>query len=491
MPKTIVIGAGFAGLAAACHLARGGFDVVVVERHDQAGGRARTFTEEGFRFDMGPSWYWMPDLFERFFKGLDHRVDDLYELVRLDPSYEVIWPGGDSWEIPAGLPALAKLFEAHQPGGAAALDRFISQTRYIYEQALGDYLFRPSISFFEFVDLRLVRELFRLRMLRSMSSYARDFFDHEQLARLVEWPVLFLGASADKTSAMYSLMGYADMALGTWYPKGGMHEIIKAMVRVAEGLGVEIVLGEPVEGILVEAGRAVGVETPSGERRADAVLASADYYHVESELIPARYRQFNEVYWDKRAMSPSSLLYYIGLEGHLGDLLHHTLFFDEDLDRHMDAVYDDARWPDAPLFYACAPSVTDPSVAPKGCSNLFLLIPLAPGLEDSDAQRERLYDQVMNRLEARVGASLRDRIVVRRSYAMRDFEADYSAYKGNAYGMANTLLQTGPLKPPLRSKKLPGLYFAGQLTVPGPGMPPSLVSGELAAKVLMDDIGET
>ena len=219
------------------------------------------------------------------------------------------------------------------------------------------------------------------------------------------------------------------------------------------------------------------------------MLASADYHHVESELIPARYRQFNEAYWDRRAMSPSSLLYYIGLEGHLGDLLHHTLFFDEELDRHMDAVYHDARWPDAPLFYACAPSVTDPSVAPEGCSNLFLLIPLAPGLEDSDAKRERLYDQVMNRLEARVGASLRDRIVVRRSYAMRDFEADYSAYKGNAYGMANTLRQTGPLKPPLKSKKLPGLYFAGQLTVPGPGMPPSLVSGELAAKVLMGDIG--
>lgn len=486
--SAIVIGAGFSGLAAACHLARRGVAVEVLERHDQAGGRARTWSQDGYRFDMGPSWYWMPDLFERFFAQFGYAVDDLYELERLDPSYRIVWPGNDVWDVPAGVPALREFFESHQAGAGAQLDRFLEETRYIYESAYEDYLFRPSLSFLEFVDPRLVTELFRLRMLRSMAEYARSFFDDERLARVVEWPVLFLGASANETSAMYSLMSYADMALGTWYPKGGMHRIIEAMVRVATELGVTFRFGAQVDEILVEGGRACGVRCGDEAIRADAVLASADYHHVEQDLLAPRYRQYSERYWDKRTMSPSSLLFYLGLEGDVGALEHHTLFFDEDLDTHMDAVYDRPRWPKEPLFYACSPSVSDPSVAPPGCSNLFLLIPLAPGLEDSDEARGELYDVVMARLEAHVDRPLRDRVVVHRSYAMRDFEQDYGAFKGNAYGMANTLRQTGPLKPSLRSKAVEGLYFAGQLTVPGPGMPPSLVSGELSAGVLCDDL---
>jgi phytoene desaturase len=515
VPHTVVIGAGFAGLAAACHLARGGARVTVVERHDQAGGRARTWSQDGFLFDMGPSWYWMPDLFERFFRTFGHEVEGLYDLRRLDPSYRVVWgdggaatalpPGPDpaspsmapvapeapAWDIPAGLPALRELFEGVEPGAGAQLDRFIAETKYIYEAAFSDYLFRPSLSFLEFVDPRLVLELSRMRMLRSMATYARSFFRNERLTRLVEWPVLFLGAPAHRTSAMYGLMGYADMALGTWYPMGGMHRIIAAMVRVAEELDVEFRFDTPVDRILVEEGRAVGVRTASGETiRADAVLASAAYHHVEQVLLDPPHRQYSPRYWEGRVMSPSSLLYYLGIDGDLGALPHHTLFFDRDLGAHMDAVYAHPSWPREPLFYACAPSVTDPSVAPEGCSNVFLLIPLAPGLEDSDAAREKVFQGVMERLEAHVGRPLRERLRVKRSYAMRDFEADYGAFKGNAYGMANTLLQTGPLKPKLRSTKVQGLYFAGQLTVPGPGMPPSLVSGELAARVLLEELGE-
>ncbi|MEM1025195.1 MAG: phytoene desaturase family protein [Myxococcota bacterium] len=488
MPDVIVIGAGFAGLAAASHLAKGGAKVRVVERHDQVGGRARTWEQDGFRFDMGPSWYWMPDVFERYFASFDRSVADLYTLRRLDPSYRVLWPDGDAWDVPAGVDAVRAFFETRSPGAGAQLDRFLEDTRYVYRAAYEDYLFRPSLSFFEFVDPRLVREVFRLNMLRSMHRYARSFFEDEKLARLVEWPVLFLGASAKQTSAMYGLMSYADIALGTWYPDGGMRRIIEAMAEIASDLGVELRLGEPVDEVLVSGGKAKGVRTSLGELRADAVLASADYHHVEQHLIPRAYRQFDEAYWQGRTMSPSSLLYYLGVEGELGDLPHHTLFFDEDLDTHMAEVYEQPAWPEAPLFYACAPSVSDPGIAPPGCSSLFLLIPLAPGLSDDDGARELVFQHVMGRLEAHVGAPIRDRIRVKRAYAMRDFESDYGAFRGNAYGMANTLRQTGPLKPPLRSKKLPGMYFAGQLTVPGPGMPPSLVSGELSARVLLEDL---
>lgn len=487
MADVIVVGAGFSGLAAAAHLGKKGHRVKVVEKHEGAGGRARVWEEEGYRFDMGPSWYWMPDLFERFFQGFDYKVSDLYALKRLDPSYRVIWPEGDGWDVPAGVEGLRAFFEGHQAGAGAALERFLAETGYIYKAAYEDYLFRPSLSFFEFVDPRLVKELFRLRMLRSMAAYGRSFFEHPRLARLVEWPVLFLGASAKETSAMYSLMSYADMALGTWYPMGGMGEIIKAMVKVAEDQGVEFEYGAEVEEILVEGGRARGVRVNGEEMRGDAVLASADYHHVESKLLAPEHRQYDEKYWAKRVMSPSSLLFYLGVNGDVGSLRHHTLFFDEDLDVHMDAVYARKRWPKAPLFYACAPSVTDPTVAPAGKSALFLLIPLAAGLEDSEAERERLYEQVMARLDAEAGRKISADVEVKRAYAMRDFEQDYGAFKGNAYGMANTLRQTGPLKPKLRSEKVKGLYFAGQLTVPGPGMPPSLVSGELSAGVLDKD----
>lgn len=485
--KVLVIGAGFAGLSAACHLAHGGAEVHVVERHPVAGGRARVFEEGGFRFDMGPSWYWMPDVFERFFRTFGRDVADLYRLRRLDPSYRVVLPGGAAWDIPAGVDALRELFEAREPGAGAALDRFLADARYIYEQANGDYLFRPSLSFLEYADPRLVVELVRLRMLRSMAVHARRYFDDERLARLVEWPVLFLGASARDTSAMYSLMAYADMALGTWYPEGGMHRVIEAMVEVAKGLGVHFHLGETVERIIVENGRARGVVTSPGARRADAVLAAADYHHVEQKLLAPEHRQYDAAYWDRRTMSPSSLLFYLGVDRPVS-LPHHTLFFDEDLDTHMEAVYRSPAWPEAPLFYVCTPSATDSSVAPEGASNLFVLVPLAPGLPDDDTERERLFAKVMARLEAHVGHSVRNAIRVRRDYAMRDFVADYSAFKGNAYGLANTLAQTGPLKPKLKSARVEGLYFAGQLTVPGPGMPPSLVSGELSAKLVLDDL---
>jgi phytoene desaturase len=488
-PHVLVIGAGFAGLSAACHLARGGARVTLLEKHDQPGGRARSHTLDGFRFDLGPSWYWMPDLFDRFFQAFDRRVEDLYELRRLDPSYTVVWPGGEPWDIPAGVPALRELFERIEPGSGAELDRFLEISGTIYRAATEDYLLRPSLSLSEFVDVRLVREVFRLRMLESMHRFARRRFRDPRLARLVEWPVLFLGASSRDTPAMYSLMAYADMALGTWYPMGGMHRIIEAMVEVARAEGVELRFGAEVEAIEVAGSRATGVRTDGRVLAADGVLAAADYHHVEQHLLPPHARQDSEATWDRRRLSPSSLLLYLGVEGRVPKLHHHTLFFDEDLDTHMDAVYQRPRWPEAPLFYVCAPSRTDPTCAPEGCENLFVLVPLAPGLRDDEAARETCAEAVLDRLEAYVGAPLPPRIRVRRTWAMRDFEREYHAYKGNAYGLANTLLQTGPFKPRLASSKVSNLAFAGQLTVPGPGMPPSLISGELGARVLLERLG--
>lgn len=480
--KVIVIGSGFAGIAAAASLAKSGFEVTVLEKNTVPGGRARSFSEDGFLFDMGPSWYWMPEVFEQFFAAFGKQVSDYYELIRLDPSYTICFGKGDVLQVPAGMNALYELFERYEPGSSANLQRFLEEARYKYEVGMGEFVQKPGHSIMEFADLRILASMFRLQMFSSMSAYVRKLFKNEQLIQMLEFPVLFLGATPEKTPAMYSLMNHADLALGTWYPMGGMHKIIEGMLEVAKAQGVKLVLNAEVQRIKVEGARATQVITADAVYEADIVVGAADYHHVEQHLLEPQYRQYTEKYWNNRTMAPSSLLYYIGVNKKLKGLHHHNLFFDTDFKQHAIDIYEQPKWPDDPLFYACVPSVTDPAVAPEGCENLFLLIPLAPGLNDTEELRERYYHIIMERLERLSGQEIRSHVIYKRAFAHRDFESDYHAYKGNAYGLANTLLQTAFLKPKLKSSKVENLYYAGQLTTPGPGVPPSIISGQVVAQ---------
>jgi phytoene desaturase len=281
------------------------------------------------------------------------------------------------------------------------------------------------------------------------------------------------------------LMNYADMALGTWYPMGGMYKVVEAMTHVAELQGVKFQYNSNVQRLELNAVKAKALYVNNTYAPCDYVVAGADYHHVEQNLIPARFRRYSASYWEKRVMAPSSLLFYIGINKKLNGLLHHTLFFDEDFDQHAREIYDDPKWPTAPQFYISCPSKTDESVAPAGCENLLILIPVAPGLTDTEDIREKYFNLVMARLENILGEQIRDNIVFKRSYAHNDFIADYNAFKGNAYGLANTLLQTANLKPGIVNKKINNLFYAGQLTVPGPGVPPAIISGQVAAQELM------
>ncbi len=482
----VVIGSGFAGMAAACCLAQRGYSVTVLEKNGQTGGRARTWGKYGFTFDLGPSWYWMPDVFEQFFARFGKKPSDYYDLARLDPAYRVVFGADDHVDISADLGELAERFERIEPGSAAKLREFLSQAEYKYRVGMNDYVRRPSLSFFEFVDARIVKESVRLQMVQTMRSHVESFFRDERLRRILEFPILFLGGTGREIPAMYSLMNYADLVLGTWYPKGGMRKIADAMESLAVELGVAIVTDAEVARIEIERGNAQAVVTTDGTRyAADVVIAGADYHHVEQNLIAPEYRTYDEAYWDKRVLSPSSLLFYLGVNKRLQNLKHHNLFFDEPLDPHADAIYKHPAYPDKPLFYVCCPSQTDDTVAPPGCENVFVLIPLAPGLSDTDAERERQYGIVMERLERLTGQSIRDAVIVRRDYAHRDFVADYHSYKGNAYGLANTLAQTAFWKPTIKPPKVRNLYYCGQMTVPGPGVPPSLISGQIAAELVI------
>ncbi len=479
--KVIVIGSGFSGLSAATCLAQRGYDVTVLEKNEQPGGRARKFEAEGFLFDMGPSWYWMPDVFEDYFARFGKKASDYYDLVRLDPSYRVFFGKNDVMDVPAGLEKLAQLFEQYEPGSSAKLQKFLAEAQYKYEVGMKEFVRKPSLSFWEFADIRIVASLFRLQMFQSLSSHVRKLFKNEKLVKLLEFPVLFLGATPEKTPALFSMMNYADMALGTWYPMGGMTKIIEGMVALAEEMGVKIELGQEVKQIYVPNGHATKVMTQRGEFAADIIVGGADYHHVEQQLLNKEHRQYSEKYWDKRVMAPSSLLFYLGIGKKLDNLLHHNLFFDRDFRQHAIEIYEKPAWPSEPLFYVCAPSVTDSSVAPAGCENLFVLIPLAPGLQDNEALREKYYNIVMERLENLTGQAVRSHVVFKRSFAHNDFESDYHAFKGNAYGLANTLLQTAFLKPKIKSSKVKNLFYTGQLTTPGPGVPPSLISGQVVA----------
>ena len=479
--RVLVIGAGFAGLAAATSLADKGYDVTLLEKNSLPGGRARVFNANGFTFDMGPSWYWMPDVFETYFARFGKKPSDYYNLVRLDPSYTVVFGPDEAVDLPAGLDKLEALFESIEPGSGQNLRNFLKQASYKYEVGINKFVWKPSRSVTEFMSLKLLYDVSRLDVFQSFATHARKFFKHPRLLEIVEFPVLFLGATPQDTPAMYSLMNYAEMAMGTWYPMGGMHEIVRAMVSLAEEKGVKMLLNQTVQKIDVVNSKATHVVTDEGIFETDVVVAGADYNHVETGLVTPENRNYDDAYWSKRVMAPSSLLFYLGVDKRIPRLQHHNLFFDEDFRRHAQEIYETPRWPSKPLFYASAPSKTDPTVAPEGCENLFLLIPVAPDLPDDDATRERYFDIIMTRLEAYVGENVRDHIVFKRSYAHRDFKSDYNAFRGNAYGLANTLMQTAFLKPSLKNKRVNNLFYTGQLTVPGPGVPPSLISGLVVA----------
>lgn len=482
-----MIGSGFAGLSASAFLAREGFKVSVLEKHSTPGGRARMFRDSGFSFDMGPSWYWMPDVFERFFGQFDLEVADQYNLVKLDPAFSVVFGQDDVIDIPAEMENVYDVFESIETGSADRLQAFMKEAAYKYEVGMQDLVYKPGLKWSEYADVRVLRALFRLGMLQPYAAHVRKYFKDPRLIRIMEFPVLFLGGMPRQVPALYSLMAYGGIGLGTWYPMGGMHEIVKAMHSLADSLDVEFHFKQEVSSITVRDKQATGVYTTSGKFSADVVIGTADYHHVEQELLDPEHRQYTGEYWEKRVMAPSAMIYYLGVDRKVPRLRHHNLFFDAPFETHAANIYEDPAMPEDPLFYVCAPSVTDASVAPEGCENLFILVPLSTRLEDTEELRQTCFEKVMARLEKYTGVAIRDQIIYKRTYAGSDFVKDYHALRGNAYGLANTLLQTAKLKPRIRSSKVSNLFFAGQLTVPGPGVPPALISGEITAQLISDE----
>lgn len=486
MTKTIaIIGSGFSSLAASCYLAQQGNKVTIYEKNLTIGGRARQFKKDGFTFDMGPSWYWMPDVFERFFNDFNKKPSDYYELIKLNPAYHVYFGINDFISIYDSLEEIKTTFEEIEKGSGKQLETFINQAKSNYDIAIKDLVYRPGVSPLELITKKTVLKL--NQFFNNVSSDIRKKFKNERLIQILEFPVLFLGAKPAKTPSFYNFMNYADFGLGTWHPKTGMFDVIRGIEKLALELGVTIKTNSSIEKIIVENRTATGIIVNGKTIKADIILSGADYQHTET-LLEKEHQVYSQKYWESRIFAPSSLLFFIGFNKKIENISHHALFFDVDFNQHAADIYDNPKWPEAPLFYANFPSKTDQTAAPDGMETGFFLIPLAPGIEDNETLREAYFEKIITRFEQLTQQKIRNNIIFKESFCKNDFEADYNAYKGNAYGMANTLLQTAFLRPKLKSKKVRNLYFTGQLTVPGPGVPPALISGKLAAELIQKSL---
>ncbi|APX96877.1 phytoene desaturase family protein [Natronorubrum daqingense] len=484
--SVVIIGAGVGGLSTACHLADAGADVRVIEKNEQLGGRASRLEAEGFRFDMGPSWYLMPDVFERFFAEFDRTPSDYYELTHLDPHYRLFFTDGDRIDVTPDLERTKAVFESYEAGAGEALERYLEKSRANYEVGMEHFVYEDRTRLREYVDRDVARQARGLSLLGSMQDHVEGYFDHPKLQQVMQYTLVFLGGSPTNTPALYNLMSHVDFNLGVWYPEGGIGGVIDAFVDLGRELGVTYDTDRPATAIKGREGGFL-VETRRGPLQSDLVVSNASYPHTEQELLPPERRGYDADYWESRTYAPSAFLLYLGVEGDLPELAHHTLVLPTDWHGHFEQIFDDPQWPDDPAYYLCAPSKTDETVAPDGHSAMFVLVPVAPGLEDTPEIREAYRDTMLEHVAATTGVDVRDRIVFEERFCVEDFADRYNSYEGTALGLAHTLRQTSLFRPPHRAKGVDGLYFVGGDTTPGIGVPMCLISGRLTAEAILED----
>ncbi|MCE2928070.1 MAG: phytoene desaturase family protein [Candidatus Caenarcaniphilales bacterium] len=481
-----IIGAGVSGLVAACYLSQAGFDVNVFEKNNSIGGRARVFEAQGFKFDMGPSWYWLPDVFEKTFADFNKEVKDFYLLNKLDPSYRAFF-GDRTVDVPYGLERFYQLADELEKGSSHKLKNFFKEAELKYKIAVDEICTEPGLSPLEFVKLKYLKAFLSCDSLSSMRKHILTYISNDYLRQILEFPILFLGTEANSTWSLYSFMNHADSALGTWFPVGGIHQVPKAFMALAEELGVKIHINSPVDELKIN-DKQITLTVNNQKNNCDLVLASCDYHHFEQKILPEELRNYrSKNYWDEKVFSPAVLAIYLGLNKKLKNIVHHNIFFDHDYDLNAADIYENHRWPEKPFIYLSAPSKTDTSLAPDDSENIFISMPIATHLEDNDEIRKKYFDYLISRLEKIIGENIKENIVFSRIYCIKDFEQDYNSFGGNAFGLANTPLQTHFLRPSIKNKNDSRIYYCGHNTVPGPGLPTAILSGKLVAKQIIKE----
>lgn len=482
--SVLIIGAGFSGLATAALLAKKGFSVKVLEKNDQPGGRAMIFKKEGFLFDMGPSWYLTPDIFENYFQELGKKPSDYYKLIRLDPSYRVFFGHTERMDVRADLKSNMELFESLEKNAGNRMRQYLQLSEYQYRAAMKDFMYREYRSITDLLQKRLIREGWKFHLLESFHRYVSRFFKDERIQKILEYIVVFLGGTPFNTPALYSLMSHVDFNLGVWYPDGGLNRVVEALYSACREHHVVFEFNQHVRKINVKGKSACSVHTDQKEYTADIIVVNADYHHAETELLQSAHRSYNERYWAKRVMSPSAFVIYLGLAKKIPALCHHNLFLSSAWNDHFASIVQKPSWPQEPSFYIGCPSRTDKSVAPEGCENVFILVPVAAGLDDPDETREKYSEHILTLLEKTLNEKIRDAIRVKRIFSHRDYINLYHSYQGSAFGLAHTLFQTALFRPSYQSKKVKNLFYTGQYTHPGIGMPMTLISAQILCRKL-------
>lgn len=485
MKKVVIIGGGIGGLGTACLLAKQGYDVTLVEKNKTLGGRANVFCEQGYRFDMGPSWYLMPDVFEHFFSLLDEKIEDHLTLTKLSPSYRIFFEGLDKQiDVEADLDQAAELFETLEEGSGEKLKEYVAQSGYQYEIATREFMYKNYDSLLDFFNKRTLVEGRKLSVFRSMDSYVKKYFKSDLVQKIMQYQLVFLGSSPYKTPALYNIMSHIDFSMGVYYPEGGIYSLVTALAGIAEKHGATLRTGAEVRSIQTANKKATGVLLADGTTiDADIVISNADIAHTEEVLVPSKLRSFTARYWKKRTLAPSAFILYLGLTGRVDTLLHHNLIFSKDWHKNFAEIFDTPGLPSDPSIYVCSPSQTDATVAPSGKENLFVLVPIGAGVTYTEEQLKQYREKILDLIEREMKIpELRSRIEFERQYSLSDFERDYYSLGGSALGLAHTLGQTATLRPNNVSKKIKNLFYVGAGTNPGIGMPICLISAELVYK---------
>lgn len=483
--KVIVVGSGIGGLGAAGLFAKKGYDVTVLEKNANSGGRANVFEHDGFRFDMGPSWYLAPDLFEHYFKLVGETVSDHLELQTLEPSYRIFFSrDNENVDIHSKIEQDAATFDSIEKGAGEKLKQYLKQSEYQYGIATQHFMYKNYDTIFDFFNKRVMTEGQKLSVFSKMHNFVSKFFKTKKLQQIMEYTMVFLGTSPYEAPALYNLMSHMDFNQGVLYPKGGFYELINSLVSIVEKNNGEVKVNSEVSEIVVENGVTKGVRLANGKNLdADIVISNADIWFTETKLLERKWRSKSDRYWDKRVMAPSAFIMYLGVSEKLPELVHHNLYFSEDWRKNFQEIYDDPRLPDDPSLYVCAPSITDKGVAPEGKENLFVLVPIASGLLIGEDEKERYSEKVLDLMEREMDIpSLREKIEYKRIYTVDDFATDYNSFRGSALGLAHTLWQTAIFRPKNYSKKVKNLYYVGAGTNPGIGTQICLISAELVYK---------